>query len=136
MTTRNQLPIDRGQVSQSQKQWRVHPSFQNMSAGAALPAQQIDMRIVTELTQLTRGGLRFRSPVPITVNWSQPMACFVAMDEVFHWHGQGDSVDAAKDDLADVIVEDYESLRNWHGKLSKPLQERLAILMRYIEDAG
>jgi len=63
------------------------------------------------------------------------MECYLAVDHVFQWHGQGDTVHESLQDLADVIVEDYEYLRNWPGELSQPLQERLTTMKRYFGNA-
>jgi hypothetical protein len=76
-----------------------------------------------------------RSPISVSVSWSDEMRCYLAIDEVFSWHGQGDSVQEALQDLADVIAEDYEDLQGSPGELSEPLQERLNIMKRYFEDA-
>jgi predicted RNase H-like HicB family nuclease len=90
---------------------------------------------VTELTASNFPNLDLRFPISARVTRSDEMDCFLAMDYVFNWHGQGDSVQEALQELADVIAEDYEDLRSWSGELSKPLQERLNMMKRYFEDA-
>lgn len=91
---------------------------------------------VSHLTRLGDSNFILRAPIPIQVSWSAEMECYVAVDDVFQWHGQGDTLEAAIADLADVIVEDYRELRAWPGTLSAPLQQRLSIMKRYIGDAG
>jgi hypothetical protein len=91
--------------------------------------------LATALTADNFPNLFLRCPVPASVVWSQDMVCFLAVDYVFDWHGQGGTMQEALQDLADVITEDYLELNNWPGRLSKPLQTRLNIMKRYFEDA-
>jgi hypothetical protein len=80
--------------------------------------------------------LHLRQAIPAHVEWSAEMNCFLAIDDLFQWHGQGGSAQMALQDLANIIVEDYNELRNWQGTLSRPLQERLNTMKKYIEDAS
>lgn len=105
--------------------------------GFAVAPRQAD-RTQTLLAELVEGNFKnlwLRCPMPVHVKWSEEMHCFLAVDEIFHWHGQGDSAQDAIQDLAEVIAEDYDDLRNWPGKLSVPLQERLTVMKRYFENA-
>lgn len=92
--------------------------------------------LVTELIASNFSHLQLRCPISASVSWSEEMNSHLAVDYVFQWHGQGDSIQEALQDLADVIAEDYEDLQSWPGELSEPLQQRLTIMKRYFEDAS
>ena len=92
--------------------------------------------LVTALIAENFPDLFLRCPISARVSWSKEMNCYLASDYIFHWHGQGITTSEALQDLADAIAEDYDDLRQWPGELSLPLQNRLAIMERYFEDAS
>lgn len=110
--------------------------FEPLAYAAAPQAITTSQTLVTELTSSNFPSLFLRCPISVSVSWSQEMQCYLAQDYVFHWHGQGDTVEEALQELADVIAEDYNDLQSWPGELSDPLQKRLAIMKRYFEDAS
>lgn len=130
----------------SSGQLRVHktsgtsmPSLRYLSAtstSTVFPANGWAGTKVLELTDLGDSRFVLRASIPIRVSWSSDMSCYVAVDDVFQWHGQGDTPEEALADLVDVIVEDYCELSEWPGTLSPPLQKRLNTMKRYIGDAG
>lgn len=119
-------------TSRTQATTHVHAT-PNYSAETS---RAIDAQIwLTELAELNTPDLVLRCRIPVRVERSSEMNCFLAEDDVFQWHGQGETALAALQDLADVIAEDYNELRNWPGTLSRPLRQRLNTMKRYIGDA-
>jgi len=97
---------------------------------------QLEATRLTQLTALPNPDYQLRGPIPVRVNWSTVMGCYLAVDEVFGLHGQGADVQAALQDLAFAIIDDYNDLTHWSSNLSKPLSERYRNLQRYIVHAG
>lgn len=92
--------------------------------------------LLTALLADNFSDLELHCPIPTHVNWSEEMQCYLAVDTVFEWHGQGHSSQEAIQDLAEVIAEDFRELRDWPGQLSPSLRQRLTIMKGYFGDAS
>ncbi len=64
------------------------------------------------------------------------MQCFVAYDDLFGWHGMGNTIQETLDDLAEVILEDYLDLLKWQHSMSQDLHKKLSLMRKYITHAS